>query len=202
MRASKRLLTCDGCRLLFLPITHSPREHRRSPWPAVCSGIPSLPSLLELGGLQARPGDPGPRQLGQVSGLLAGRRVQTPDKAGSGGCWGNLASGPGRELGFGGKRAGAACRIQQAPLGARNPSDPVFQSLPGSIHLSCRVDSWLLGQGCRSSWVATALSLPSFGFLVCLCPGEGAVPGFLEFSSPKGQAGIHTPSASGTSLCN
>ena len=42
---------------------------------------------------------------------LAGRLVQTPDEAVSGGCWGNLASGPGRELGFGGKRKGAACRI-------------------------------------------------------------------------------------------
>lgn len=72
---------------------------------------PLPPSPTGASGLQARPGDPGPRQLGQVSSELAGRRVQTPDEAVSGGCWGNLASGPGRELGFGGKRKGAAYRI-------------------------------------------------------------------------------------------
>lgn len=123
-RASERLLTCDSCRLLFHPLRALHSEYRCWHRPTVCSGIPALPSLLEWGGLQARPGDPGPRQLGQVSGVLAGRRVQTPDEAGSGGCRGNLASGPGRELGFGGNRAGAAYRIPQAPLGAPPPCLP------------------------------------------------------------------------------
>lgn len=112
------------------PLTHCALACRRWPWPTVCSGIPSLPSLLESGGLQARSGDPGPRQLGQVSSVLAGRPVQTPDKAGSGGCWGNLASGPGRELGFGGKRAGTACRIPQAPPGAGEPFQPRLPAPP------------------------------------------------------------------------
>lgn len=160
MSTSEKLLTCDSCRLLY-------------PLHALCSGVETLAlacSLLRdplpvfpagVGGLQARPRDPGPRQLDQVSDVLAGRRVQTPDEAGNGGCRGNLASGPGRELGVRGKRAGIACRIQQAPL--RAPPPPSSR-VTGSSCFSCRVDSWLLGQQ-GSSWVATPISLPSFDLL-------------------------------------
>lgn len=79
------------------PLPHCTLEHRRCPGPGLLWG-PHPSPVLERSGLQARPGDPGSRQLGQVSGELAGRRVQTPDEAGSGGCWGNWASGPGRKL--------------------------------------------------------------------------------------------------------
>ncbi|KAK1331056.1 hypothetical protein QTO34_009004 [Cnephaeus nilssonii] len=76
-RASERLLTCDSCRLPSRPLRALHLERRCWHRPTVCSGIPSLPSLLEWGGLQARPGDPGPRQLGQDA-----RRAVRPQ-----GCW-------------------------------------------------------------------------------------------------------------------
>lgn len=163
--------------------------------------LPSFPA--GAGGLQARPGDPGPRQLGQVSRELAGRRVQTPDEAGSGGCWGNLASVPGRELGFGGKRKGAACRIQPAPPGARGAppscSSGAPRLAPGSRCFSYSVDGCCWARG--SSWVATPIPIPSFGFLgYPLCPGDGVFLCFLESSGSRDQSGVRLPGLRGASL--
>lgn len=197
-RASERLLTCDSCRLPSRPLRALHLERRCWHRPTVCSGIPSLPSLLEWGGLQARPGDPGPRQLGQVSGVLAGRRVQTPDEAGSRGCRGNLASGPGRELGFGGNRAGAACRIPQAPLGAPPPCLP--EALAPAVSAAGET------AGCGGSrgapgWLPLS---PSFPLTFWMSPlpwgGDGAAPGFLEFSSPGDPAQVPLPRLCGASL--
>lgn len=136
----------------------------------VCSGIPSPPSLLALSGLRARPGEPGPRQLGQVSGKLAGRRVQTPDEAGSGGCRGNWASGPGRKLAREEKKIRSCLQDSAGAPRSRGAPPPQPSRTPGSSCFGFRVDSQPSGQR-GSSWVATAPPVP-----VLWLPGVSSLP--------------------------
>lgn len=96
----------------------------------------------------------------------AGRRAQTPDEAGSGGCGGNLASVPGKEFGFGGEKAGSSRRLQE--LGAPPVCLPELPP-PSPAVFSWREGSWLLGPH-----KASCVALPYFDFLGCLLPwGEG-----------------------------
>lgn len=146
---------------------------------SACSGISSLLCLSEQGGLSARPGDPEPRQLGQVNRVLAGRRVQTPDKAGSGGCRGNLASGPERKLGFGAEKSPSS--LQGSADISRDWGAPRahLRLLVSPLQLQGRQ---LASGQCGNSWVVAA-TLSPFPLLLLecpLCPGEGLFLGFLE----------------------
>lgn len=112
--------------------------------------------------------------------------MQTPDKAGSGGCLGNLASGPARQFGFGAKRAGAACRIQQLPQGTRKPLLPVF-IFPAPA-AGQTVD-------CCGVWeLLVATTGPHFFPWFPGCPlglGEGLSLGFLKILQPQGPGCIY-----------
>lgn len=153
--------------------------------------------LSEQGGLSARPGDPEPRQLGQVNRVLAGRRVQTPDKAGSGGCRGNLASGPEKELGFGRKRATAACRAQQTSQGTGEPLGHL-RLLVSLLQLQSRQ---LAAGLCGNSWVvaATLSLLPPPASRMPTMPWGGAVPWFPR-NSLASRTRLHLPKLCRASL--
>lgn len=145
--------------------------------PSACSGISSLLCLSEQGGLSARPGDPEPRQLGQVNRVLAGRRVQTPDKAGSGGCRGNLASGPENELGFGGKKSHSS--LQGSADISRDWGAP--RAHLGLLVSPLQLQGRQLAAGqCGNSWVvaATLSLLPPPASRMPTMPWGGAVPWF------------------------
>lgn len=136
----------------------------------VCLGTP--PSRPEHAGCGPAWGV-GPRQLGQVSGLLAGGRAQTPDKAGSGAA-GRPGLCPRKELGFGGERVGAASGSSRR---LQEPGAPRLSLPPHPPTPSSPADSWL-----SPGWLP-----PCSDFLGCLLPwGEGCswLPRIAELWRP------------------
>lgn len=188
-RGPKRERASEGLLLvLFCPFAHCAlrSKPRPWPWPTVCSGIPSLPSLLEPVGCRPDLGIQGPDSWARLAASWqAGRqaggcRPQTRQEVGAAGeTWplaqgGNLAlEEKEREL-----PAGFSRRLQE-------PGEPLYPGLPEHPRPVLQMSQTA---GCGAGRVASptlSLLLASWGYP--LCPGEGAILGFPRIRS-RGQA--------------
>lgn len=183
-------MTAAGC--CSTPFTHCTLAWRDWPWPTVCSGIPSPPSLLEWMGCR-----PGPR-------------IQSPDSwARLATCWqaGGCRPQTRQEMGLQGKiglwpREGTWCWkkksgncLQDSAGASERPSTSIVLSPWLQLF---QLQGRQLAFGAAGELLGGYPHLPPFLQL----PGEGvgAVPGFLEFPSPRDPTGVWLPRLRGASL--